>query len=187
MTPQTSSESRSSGCIIWLTGLSGAGKTTLATGLTQFLNRHHRPACLLDGDEIRRGLSADLGFSPEDRAENVRRAAEVAGLLARSGLVAIVALISPMESERRKARALAASTGAGFFEVFVDCPLAVCEQRDPKGLYKRARGGSVAAFTGIDAIYERPANPEITLRTGEESPEESLARLVDLIRVPGGL
>jgi len=176
-----------SGAIIWLTGLSGSGKTTISTELEKIIRRSNKRACVLDGDDLRRGLSSDLGFSPEDRAENIRRVAEVARLMARAGLVVIVALISPFQNDRQKARAIATASGVDFIEVFLDCPLAICEQRDPKGLYRRARGGEIAAFTGIDAAYEAPLHPEIVLCTGAESRSDSIAKLVASIRYRLGL
>ena len=176
-----------SGAIIWLTGLSGSGKTTISTELEKILRRSNKRACVLDGDDLRRGLSSDLGFSPEDRAENIRRVAEVARLMARAGLVVIVALISPFQNDRQKARAIAAASGVDFIEVFLNCPLAICERRDPKGLYRRARAGEIAAFTGIDAAYEAPLHPEIVLCTGTESRSDSIAKLVASIRSRLGL
>ncbi|MDR3406561.1 MAG: adenylyl-sulfate kinase [Chthoniobacter sp.] len=168
---------RPTGAIIWLTGLSGSGKTTIATELEKVLRRNDRSVCVLDGDELRRGVSSDLGFSPEDRAENVRRVAEIARLMADAGLLVIVALISPFRRDREKARQIADAGGLRFIEVFLDCPISICEQRDTKGLYRKARAGELAAFTGVDAAYEIPQTPEIALSTGTESPGESTAKL----------
>lgn len=151
------------GCVVWLTGLSGSGKTTVARALEQLLQNEGRPVCVLDGDCLRRGLCSDLGFSPEDRQENIRRVGEVARLFADAGLICIVALISPYRRERERARA-AAPTGR-FLEVYINAPLEVCERRDPKGLYARARAGELKDFTGISAPYEPPTQPEIELRT----------------------
>jgi len=171
-----------SGAVIWLTGLSGSGKSTVASELEKIIRRSNRRACVLDGDDLRRGLNSDLGFSPADRAENIRRVAEVAKLMARTGLVVIVALISPFQDDRQKARAIAAASRVNFIEVFLDCPLAICERRDPKGLYRKARAGEIPAFTGIDSPYEAPQNPEIVLRTGTELPSDSIAKLIAGIR-----
>jgi len=148
--------------VVWLTGLSGAGKTTLARALRDSLASDGIRSFVIDGDELRASLNRDLGFSPEDRAESVRRAAEVAHLIRRSGTLAIVALISPYAAGRDHARALAPDA---FCEVHVDAPLAIVEQRDPKGLYARARRGEMPQFTGIDAPYEAPLAPELRLDT----------------------
>jgi adenylyl-sulfate kinase len=162
-----------SGGVVWLTGLSGAGKSTLAAALQRRLLHELRvQACVLDGDELRAGLCRDLGFSAADRIENMRRATEVARLMANAGLVAITALISPFAAERRAARSRLAP--GCFIEVFVDAPLAVCEARDPKGLYRRARRGEIAGFTGIDAPYEPPAEPELRLDTARLTPSQAV-------------
>ena len=149
--------------MVWLTGLSGAGKSTLATAVEAALIRAGHAACVLDGDNLRHGLNADLGFSPEDRRENIRRAGEVAALFADAGLIVIAAFISPYRAGREAARE--AIGAARFLEVFLDAPLAVCERRDPKGLYRRARAGEIAEFTGISAPYEPPEAPALTLDT----------------------
>src|SRR5262249_19049354 len=149
------------GAVLWLTGLSGSGKSTLANSLEISLMQRGVAAFVLDGDNLRRGLCATLGFSPEDRAENIRRAAEAAKLLAEAGLVAIVALISPYANERQKAREICESAGLSFAEIFIDSPLTVCEARDPRKLYARARAGEIKGFTGIDAPYEPPQNPDL--------------------------
>jgi adenylyl-sulfate kinase len=161
-----------SGGVVWLTGLSGAGKSTLAAALSARLRERQVPACVLDGDELRTGLCRDLGFSDADRVENMRRAAEVARLMAGAGLVAITALISPFGAERHAARSRFAP--GRFIEVFVDAPLAVCEARDPKGLYRRARRGEITGFTGIDAPYEPPAAPELRLDTSRLTPAQAV-------------
>jgi adenylyl-sulfate kinase len=153
------------GCVVWLTGLSGAGKTTIARALEAELRLQGRAVCVLDGDCLRRGLCADLGFSPADRQENIRRVGEVARLFADAGLICIVALISPYRRDRDRARA--AAPAGRFVEVYINAPLAVCEQRDPKGLYARARAGELKDFTGVDAPYEAPSNPEVELRTDQ--------------------
>ena len=163
--------------VIWLTGLSGAGKSTVADRLEQALHAAGVHTALLDGDNLRHGLNRDLGFSDADRAENVRRVAEVAKLMAEAGLVVIVALISPFRAERRMARALMA--GGEFVEVFVDTPLAVCEARDPKGLYRQARAGGIADFTGLGSPYEPPEAPEIVLDGAGEDPDTLARRVID--------
>lgn len=153
------------GCVVWLTGLSGSGKTTIAQALETELRHSGRAVCVLDGDCLRRGLCSDLGFSPEDRQENIRRVGAVARLFADAGLVCIVALISPYRQERDRARA--AAPPGRFIEVYVNAPLEVCERRDPKGLYARARAGELRNFTGISAPYEPPTSPEVELRTDQ--------------------
>ena len=166
--------------MVWLTGLSGAGKTTLARGLeARLLERGILPA-VLDGDVLRTGLSAGLGFSLPDREENVRRAAEAALLMARTGIVVIVALISPLRSGRERAAARAQSDGLPWAEVFVNAPLAVCEQRDPKGLYRKARAGEIHSWTGIDSPYEPPLAPSLELRTDRESIDSCVSQLTSL-------
>jgi bifunctional enzyme CysN/CysC len=152
------------GMTVWLTGLSGSGKSSIAAELERHLVAAGRPAYRLDGDNLRYGLNADLGFTPQDRAENVRRAGEVAGLFADAGVIAIVSLISPYRAERETVRAAHAEAGLGFLEVFVDTPLALCEERDPKGMYARARAGEISGFTGVDAPYEAPRSPDLLLR-----------------------
>lgn len=156
---------RESGCVIWLTGLSGSGKTTIARALELVLRQEGRAVCVLDGDCLRRGLCSDLGFTPADRQENIRRVGEVARLFADAGLICIVALISPYRHDRDRARA-AAPVGR-FVEVHINAPLEVCERRDPKGLYARARAGELKDFTGVSAPYESPQRPEIELRTDQ--------------------
>lgn len=163
--------------IIWLTGLSGAGKSTIADRLEQEIQSFGKHTYLLDGDNLRHGLNSDLGFSLEDRMENVRRAAETAKLMVDAGLIVIVALISPLRSQRDAARALVAERE--FIEIFVDAPLDVCEARDPKGLYAMARRGEIPDFTGIDSPYEAPMEPEVRVDTGELSVKEAVARILD--------
>jgi bifunctional enzyme CysN/CysC len=152
------------GAILWLTGLSGAGKSTLALELERVLRARGWQAFVLDGDALRKGLNADLGFSPRDRAENIRRAGEVAGLFAEAGMITICAFISPYRADRERVRNAHAAV---FHEVYVSAPLEVCEARDPKGLYRRARAGELREFTGVSAPYEPPLEPELEIRTGE--------------------
>ena len=156
-----------SGATIWLTGLPGSGKSTLANAVAARLLDLDRPAAVLDGDNVRHGLNADLGFSAADRAENVRRVGEVAALMADAGLVAIVPVISPYRADRDRVRATHRTAGLPFVEVFVDTPLAVCEERDPKGLYAKARAGALTGMTGIDDPYEAPANPDLRVQPGD--------------------
>jgi bifunctional enzyme CysN/CysC len=160
------------GATIWLTGLSGSGKSSLATELERRLVAEGRPAYLMDGDNLRHGLNADLGFSDDDRRENIRRTSEVAALFADSGAVAIVSLISPFAEERQRAREIHAERRLPFFEIFIDTPLDLCEQRDPKGLYAKARRGEISQFTGIDSPYERPQNADIVVSPSDGSPAE---------------
>src|SRR5207253_4693532 len=167
------------GAVIWFTGLSGAGKSTIAQALERELFHRAMHTYVLDGDNIRHGLNSNLGFSPEDRVENIRRVSEVAKLMADSGVVAITAFISPYRMDRRRAREIALSGKAEFVEVFVDAPLEVCEARDPKQLYKKARAGEIREFTGIDAPYEPPEDPEIVVRTDRQSVEESIATILE--------
>ncbi|MEP6667768.1 MAG: adenylyl-sulfate kinase [Chthoniobacter sp.] len=167
------------GCVVWLTGLSGSGKSTLSRGLERELFASGLHAFVLDGDNLRHGLNSNLGFSHEDRTENIRRASEVGCLLASAGHVAIIALISPYRQDRQVAREVARAGGCEFVEIFVDAPLNVCEQRDRKDLYRRARAGEIRDFTGIDAPYEAPENPEIRVRTGELSIEACLALMLE--------
>jgi bifunctional enzyme CysN/CysC len=165
---------------VWFTGLSGAGKSTIANLLEKRLYAEGRHTYILDGDNVRRGLSRDLGFAEADRAENVRRVAEVAKLMVDAGLIVLVALISPFRAERRFARELFAE--GEFVEVFVDTPLEECERRDPKGLYARARRGEIKNFTGIDSAYEPPEAPEVHLRTAEASPEACVETVLQYLR-----
>ncbi|ORM66497.1 adenylyl-sulfate kinase [Pantoea rodasii] len=167
------------GVVLWFTGLSGSGKSTVAGALEQALHRAGVSTYLLDGDNVRHGLCRDLGFSDDDRKENIRRVGEVAKLMVDAGLVVLTAFISPHRAERQMVRDL---LGAGqFIEVFVDTPLAVCEARDPKGLYKKARAGELRNFTGIDSVYEAPDAPEIHL-DGEQLVTKLSAQLLDLLR-----
>jgi bifunctional enzyme CysN/CysC len=158
------------GMTIWFTGLSGSGKSTVAAELERRLIAAGRPAYLLDGDNLRHGLNADLGFSASDRAENVRRVGAVAQLFADAGHVAIVSLISPYAADRDAARAVHAAAGLPFVEVYLDTPLEVCEARDPKGLYAKARAGEIPDLTGIGSPYEEPTRPELVLRHADGDP-----------------
>ncbi len=166
------------GAVVWLTGLSGAGKSTIARALEAELFRRGMHTYVLDGDNIRQGLNSNLGFSPDDRVENIRRVGEVAKLLADAGTVVITAFISPYRMDRRRAREIALEANAEFVEVFVDAPLAICEDRDPKQLYQKARAGKIRDFTGIDAPYEAPEDPAISVRTDLQSIEESVAAVM---------
>ncbi len=166
-------------CVLWLTGLPAAGKSTVADRLERKLQALGKHTYLLDGDNVRHGLSRDLGFNERDRAENIRRIAEVARLMVDAGLIVIVSFISPFRSERRMARDL--MEDGEFFEIFVDAPLEVCEARDPKGLYARARRGEIANFTGIDSPYEAPENPELRIDTTVLSPDQAADELVALL------
>ncbi|BDU06442.1 adenylyl-sulfate kinase [Nocardia cyriacigeorgica] len=158
------------GMTVWLTGLSGSGKSTVAVELERRLVASGRPAFLLDGDNLRHGLNSDLGFSAEDRVENIRRVGEVARLFAEAGVIAIVSLISPYRADRDRARAVHEAAGIPFLEVFVDTPLEVCESRDPKGMYAKARAGEIRDFTGVDAPYEHPLTPGLVLRPADGDP-----------------
>ncbi len=167
------------GAVVWLTGLSGSGKSTISRAVEREIFKRNMHTYVLDGDNIRHGLNANLGFSPEDREENIRRVAEVARLMADSGLIVITAFISPYRADRDRAREIVKNSGVDFVEVFVDAPLAVCEERDPKNLYKKARAGEIKEFTGIDAPYEAPENPEITVHTDKQPLTESVTYILD--------
>jgi adenylyl-sulfate kinase len=165
-----------SGCVIWITGLSASGKSTIATELERELFSQGKLAYLLDGDNTRHGLCSDLGFSPEDRKENIRRLGEVARLFADAGIICISAFISPYRSDREEARRIAPP--GKFIEVFVNAPLEVCERRDPKGLYARAHTGEIKEFTGVSAPYEPPVNPELELHTDKLSVAECVSAIL---------
>ncbi len=151
---------------MWFTGLSGSGKSTVAVEVERLLVEAGRPAYLLDGDNLRHGLNADLGFGAHDRAENVRRVGAVARLCADAGLVAVVSLVSPYRADRNRVRSAHEAAGLRFIEIFVDTPLEVCESRDPKGLYAKARAGELTGLTGVDDPYEQPDTPDLILRPG---------------------
>lgn len=170
-------------CVLWLTGLSGAGKSTIANGVERKLHAMGRHTCLLDGDNVRRGLNRDLGFSDADRVENIRRIAEVSKLMVETGLIVIASFICPFKSERRMARAL--FEPGEFIEAFVDAPLAVAEIRDPKGLYARARRGEIENFTGIGSPYEPPETPELHIKTADVSVDEAVELVLEALRRQG--
>src|ERR1043165_4374665 len=167
------------GAVVWFTGLSGAGKSTIAQALERELFARGMHTYVLDGDNIRHGLNSNLGFSPEDRVENIRRVSEVAKLMADAGAVAITAFISPYRMDRRRAREIALEGKTEFIEVFVDAPLEVCEARDPKNLHKKARAGEIREFTGIDAPYEAPDDPGIVVHTDQQTADESVATILE--------
>jgi adenylylsulfate kinase len=171
------------GAVLWFTGLSGSGKSTVANAVESMLFDAKCTTFVLDGDNVRHGLNKDLGFSPEDRTENIRRIGEVAKLFADAGILVCTAFISPYIKDRNAVREICAE--GEFIEVLVDCPLDECEKRDPKGLYKKARAGVIPEFTGISAPYEAPENPEITLTTGDQTIEESAAQVVEYLRENG--
>ncbi len=169
------------GATIWLTGLSGSGKSTIAVALEQVLLKQGKHAYVLDGDNVRHGLNKNLGFSAEDRTENIRRIGEVSKLFADAGLISVTSFISPYRVDRDLVRTLHDEANLPFLEVYVETPLEVAEQRDPKGLYKKARAGEIKGFTGIDDPYEEPQNAELVLHTADQSVEESVAALLELI------
>jgi adenylylsulfate kinase len=173
------------GGTLWFTGLSASGKSTIACALEQVLVNRGIHCYRLDGDNIRHGLNRNLGFSADDRAENIRRIGEVARLFADSGCIALTSFISPYLHDRDLARAAHDKDGLPFLEVFVDCPIEVCEQRDPKGLYKKARAGEIKGFTGIDDPYEPPARPELILTPATMSVDQSVQACLDLLRQQG--
>ncbi len=173
------------GCTLWLTGLSASGKSTIAVALEQVLIGRGHMAYRLDGDNIRMGLNKNLGFSAEDRAENIRRIGEVAKLFTDAGCITISSFISPYKADRDNVRTLHDAAKLPFVEVYVNCPLDVAEQRDPKGLYKKARAGQIKGFTGIDDPYEAPEKAELELRSDLCSVEESVAKLIDALESRG--
>lgn len=169
------------GATVWLTGLSGSGKSTIAFAVESSLIASGRAAYVLDGDNLRHGLNADLGFSPSDRAENVRRVGEVALLMADAGLVVLVPVISPYRADREAVRAGHMGAGVRFFEVHVHASLEVCEDRDPKGLYRKARAGEITSFTGIDAPYEAPSDPDLVVDTTVLDAPAGAGAVIDLL------
>lgn len=168
-------------CCIWLTGLSGAGKSTLAYATEQALHAEGRHVYVLDGDNIRHGLNSDLGFSDADRVENIRRIAETARLMVDAGLIVIVSFISPFQKERLMARNR--FDQAEFFEVFVDASLEICERRDTKGLYQKARNGEIDFFTGISSPYEQPKHPELHLKTDATNIHDCVNKIVEMLKL----
>ncbi len=169
------------GATVWFTGLSGSGKSTIATRVEEALINSGRSAYLLDGDNVRHGLNADLGFSAKDRSENVRRVGEVALLFADAGVVSLVPVISPYRADRQAVRIRHREAGIDFFQVYVNTPLDVCERRDPKGLYARARAGEITGFTGIDDPYESPGSPDLEIRTVAMSVDEAVSAVLALL------
>lgn len=168
------------GVIIWFTGLSGSGKSTIAVALEKRLHDSGHLSYRLDGDNIRHGLNKDLGFSPQDRVENIRRIGEVAKLFADAGLIVTTSFISPYKNDRNLVRALVPA--GEFIEIYVKCDLKTCEKRDPKGLYKKARAGKIPEFTGISAPYEEPDNPELVIETNKNSVEQSVQIIWDYLK-----
>jgi adenylylsulfate kinase len=167
--------------VIWLTGLSGSGKSTIANLLEKKLYSENKKTYLLDGDNVRHGLCGDLGFDDKDRVENIRRISEVAKLFVDSGTIIITAFISPFKADRAYCRSLLEA--GEFIEVFVDTPIEICEQRDPKGLYRKARSGEIKHFTGIDSAYEEPETPEVHLTHVDETPEQTAERLFSVLSI----
>ena len=168
-------------CVVWFTGLSGSGKSTIANILEQKLHTIGKRTYLLDGDNVRHGLNKDLGFTDTDRVENIRRVAEVSKLMVDAGLITLVSFISPFKSERQMAKDLLSSDE--FFEIFVNTPLEECEKRDPKGLYKKARAGELKNFTGIDSLYEEPENPDLILDTTSSKAEELTDQIINFLQL----
>ena len=170
-------------CVLWFTGLSGSGKSTIANRVESELHALGHHTYILDGDNVRHGLNKDLGFTDADRVENIRRISEVSRLFADAGLIVLVSFISPFRSEREMARSLLEA--GEFVEIFVNTPLDICEQRDPKGLYVKARAGEIANFTGIDSNYEAPMDPELRLDTTKLSVDASKSEIIEYLRNKG--
>jgi len=166
--------------LLWFTGLSGSGKSTVANALDIRLNKIGKATYLLDGDNIRLGINADLGFSLEDRNENIRRISEIGKLFVDAGLITIACFISPLKTNREMVRS---TLGDDFIEIFVDCPLEECEKRDPKNLYKKARLGEIKEFTGITSPYEKPEHPEIVVNTKEQTPDQCVDIILDYLKL----
>jgi adenylylsulfate kinase len=173
------------GATLWFTGLSGSGKSTIAYTLEHALVQNGHLAYVLDGDNIRHGLNSNLGFSPQDREENIRRIGEVARLFADCGVLTMTSFISPYRADRDKVRAIHARDQLPFIEVYAATPIETCEQRDPKGLYKKARAGQIKDFTGVSAPYEPPLNPEVTIDAATTSPQEAAVVLLGYLRKQG--
>ncbi len=163
---------------LWFTGLSGSGKSTVANAVEQYLHLHHFQTYILDGDNIRKGLSKDLNFTEESRVENIRRLGEVAKLMMDAGIIVLAAFVSPFLKDRKLLREL---MGDSFVEIFVDAPLEVCEQRDVKGLYKKAQQGEISHFTGISSPFEKPEHPDIHLHTDKQTVNESVQAVLDIV------
>jgi len=175
------------GATLWFTGISGSGKSTIAVALEHTLHQYGKLSYRLDGDNIRLGINKNLGFSAEDRTENIRRIGEISKLFVDSAVFALSSFISPYREDRIKVRELHDESGCNFIEVFVDCPLAEAEKRDPKGLYKKARAGEIKNFTGIDDPYEAPENPEIHLHTDQMTVEEEVSVIINYLKEKGFL
>jgi len=167
-------------CILWFTGLSGSGKSTLAHAVEDTLHKQNIRTFVLDGDNVRKGLCKDLGFSDDDRTENIRRIGEVSNLLTQAGVITLTAFISPFKKDRQIVRDLVEE--GEFIEIYCQTPLDICEERDPKGLYKKARAGEIPEFTGISSPYEEPDNPEIVLNTGDTSIEDCVHQLIEHLK-----
>ena len=176
---------KAKGATVWFTGLSASGKSTIASAVEQALVNAGVNCYRLDGDNVRHGLNKNLGFSADDRAENIRRIGEVARLFADAGVVALTSFISPYVLDREEVRRLHRVAGIDFIEVYVDTPLEECEKRDPKGLYKKARAGEIKGFTGIDDPYEAPSNPELTLKTAGKPVTESVRECLEFLKSRG--
>jgi len=176
---------RQKGATIWFTGLSGSGKSTIAVALETALFYNSKMSYRLDGDNVRLGINKNLGFSEQDRKENIRRIGEIAKLFGDAGVISLSSFISPYKSDREEARRLHNAAKLPFVEVYVDCSLAVAEKRDPKGLYRKARAGEIKNFTGIDDPYEEPERPEIHLHTDKMTLEEEVAIIIDYLRLNG--
>lgn len=187
LTQERASRNGHYGAVVWFTGLSGSGKSTIARALERELFNRGMHTYVLDGDNLRFGLSANLGFSAGDRAENIRRAAEVAKIMSDAGMIVITSLISPFRTDRARVREIMAESQVRFFEVYVECPLEICEQRDPKKIYAKARSGEIKDFTGVSSPYEAPEKPEFTVHTHKENEQESVASLLDYLVQMGGI
>ncbi len=182
---ERSSQKNQKPAVLWFTGLSGSGKSTVANAVESLLFEKQRHSYILDGDNVRHGLNKGLGFSDEDRVENIRRIGEVSKLFADAGLIVLTAFISPFKADRDLVRAL--FEGGEFVEIYVEAPLDVCEERDPKGLYKKARAGEIKNFTGIGSRYEEPESPELVVNTANHSVEECAIQVVDFLQSKGFL